>query len=480
MAKNPDRVWQAAQAAFRRGDLASAVKDLIFLTKIKPRMAEARYLLGLAQYRLGQRGTAQEALAAALALAPDDPRILVDLARLEAETGQAGPALAHYRKAQALAPDLPEASIELARLLLGQADFTAAETCLSDFLIRQPGNAEAAVILGLQKLARGDIAGGWPYYDARWATPRDSVGNQVDRSFGLPRLPPGLVPPGPVWLWSEQGLGDELLAATLLEEALATGLKVRFGCYRRNHALYRQAHPGLDLVDLATATPAALADCRFQLSLTDLIPRFRPDFEAFRLHRPWLKADPAARAALRARYQVAWPGRRLVGIAWRSVATQPRAKKSLPLPPLAMALQRADLQLPAIQLIDLQYGDTRAERAELLEKTGINLYRDPDIDPLGDMAPAAAQIAALDAVVTISNTAAHLAGGLGIPGLVLLPGDDGLLWYWFRDRADSPWYPSLRLLRQQAPGDWQPVLEAAGPALGGLFAGLPGQDLVSR
>ena len=70
----------------------------------------------------------------------------------------------------------------------------------------------------------------------------------------------------------------------------------------------------------------------------------------------------------------------------------------------------------------------------------------------------AALIAACDVVVTVSNTTAHLAGALGVPTLLMLPYSRGSLWYWHEGRDDSPWYPSIRIVRQRSPGDWDDVV----------------------
>ncbi|HRJ59751.1 MAG TPA: glycosyltransferase family 9 protein, partial [Azospirillaceae bacterium] len=85
--------------------------------------------------------------------------------------------------------------------------------------------------------------------------------------------------------------------------------------------------------------------------------------------------------------------------------------------------------------------------------------------PLTDFAATAALIAALDAVVTVDTSIAHLTGALGIPGRVLLPYAPD--WRWLIDRADCPWRPSLRLIRQQRPGDWAGVIRQTSALLAG-------------
>jgi hypothetical protein len=84
-------------------------------------------------------------------------------------------------------------------------------------------------------------------------------------------------------------------------------------------------------------------------------------------------------------------------------------------------------------------------------------------DELEDFADTAALVAALDLVIGVDTSVVHLAGGLGKPVWVLNRFD--ACWRWLRDRADSPWYPSARLFRQPAPGDWASVIETVASAL---------------
>lgn len=157
----------------------------------------------------------------------------------------------------------------------------------------------------------------------------------------------------------------------------------------------------------------------------------------------FLRADPAAVADYRQRLAAQAQGRPCIGLSWRSGNARYGAQKSLRLSDLTPLLRRQDLFW-----VDLQYGDTSAERDELSDR-GFSLWRDPAVDPLADLDAAAAQYAGLDLVITASNTAAHLAGALGLPTWLLLPAPGyGLLWYWQLDRADSPIYPALQCFRQ--------------------------------
>jgi ADP-heptose:LPS heptosyltransferase len=98
------------------------------------------------------------------------------------------------------------------------------------------------------------------------------------------------------------------------------------------------------------------------------------------------------------------------------------------------------------------------------EPAGTPVVVDRTVDQFADIDLFAAQVAAMDLVITIDNSAAHLAGALGVPTWLLLPYAPD--WRWMLDRDDSPWYPTMRLFRQATPGDWQGVVQSVQRALG--------------
>jgi len=96
------------------------------------------------------------------------------------------------------------------------------------------------------------------------------------------------------------------------------------------------------------------------------------------------------------------------------------------------------------------------------------LYTDPAINQQDSIDVFAAQINAMDAVITVSNSTAHLAGMLQQKTCVLLPRARGLIWHWFDSGDRSPWYPTLHLIRQSNDGVWDEVLQQAAAWLAGL------------
>jgi ADP-heptose:LPS heptosyltransferase len=181
----------------------------------------------------------------------------------------------------------------------------------------------------------------------------------------------------------------------------------------------------------------------------------RRDAEAFP-QRPqgFLTPDAARAAELRAGLKD--DGRTMVGLSWKSQNPKFEKAQSARLTDFASLLQR-----PGCRFVDLQYGDTSADREAVERELGVTVEHLDDIDNTRDIDGLAALMAACDAVVTVSNTTAHLAGALGRPTLVFVPYGHARLWYWFKDRGDSPWYPRLRVARQHSGQSWSDLIAAS-------------------
>jgi len=170
---------------------------------------------------------------------------------------------------------------------------------------------------------------------------------------------------------------------------------------------------------------------------------------------PYLHADPAAAARWAARLP---QGGLRVGVAWAgglhpndpTAAATDRVRSMAPryLAPLAA--------LPGVRLVSLQLGVAPPPDLGMADPM-------PDVR---DFADTAGIVANLDVVVSVDTSVAHLAAGMGKPVLLLDRYD--ACWRWLHGRTDSPWYPTLTILRQPSPGDWPSAVAAAAAALSGF------------
>jgi hypothetical protein len=180
--------------------------------------------------------------------------------------------------------------------------------------------------------------------------------------------------------------------------------------------------------------------------------------------KPYLRADQELSKKLRGEYQSINGQKPLVGISWWSGGTHASHFKSTTLDQWLSILR-----IPNITFVNLQYGDRSDEIKNFEEKYKIQLFTDENIDPMGDMDPFAAQVSAMDLVITISNTTAHLSGALGVPVWNMVPTGPGRLWYWFIHGKKCPWYDSMVLFRHGYKDGWMTVIDQVANLLEDTF-----------
>jgi ADP-heptose:LPS heptosyltransferase len=223
--------------------------------------------------------------------------------------------------------------------------------------------------------------------------------------------------------------------------------------------LFQRSFPAVEVMT-AEAAVADLVGLRvdWQASLSHLGLQLRRDFSSFADTRPFLKADPERTAELRARYRAQAGDRPLVGIAWHSANPEAASYKSATLKDFTRVLANGN-----VQCVSLQYGEVDKSLGSVRAIAAHPVINDRAVNPLTDMDLFAAQVAAMDRVISVSNTTVHVAGALGMPCLTLVPASYGRTWYWFLGREESPWYPSMRLVRQAKAESWAAVIARAAP-----------------
>ena len=191
----------------------------------------------------------------------------------------------------------------------------------------------------------------------------------------------------------------------------------------------------------------------YQIPMGSLGQWLRTSEDSFKESKQtYLTACADKSAKIRERYQKLADGKLLVGISWKSTGINQRQAllKSTILEDWTSVLLQQDCYF-----INLQYGDVTEELEQFHLQTNLMIYQDEEIDSLRNLDDFAAQTSALDLVISTSNTTVHMAGALGKQVWTLLPYIPD--WRWMLDREDTPWYPSMRLFRQNETGDWSGV-----------------------
>lgn len=235
-------------------------------------------------------------------------------------------------------------------------------------------------------------------------------------------------------------VGAELRMARLLPTLMAQGIEVTLVCDPRLVPLVARSYPGLHVTsDQAAALDWADAWASHE-QVAQVLWSSPSEIAA---HQTPLRAEAERVHALRGTY--GGGQRRLIGLSWWSS----NARKDLPSPEaLAQGIQRvrACRSDPAPLAVSLQYDAVQAGVARL--RAAMPVLSDTGLDPMQDLDGFAAQVAAMDAVVSVSNTTVHMAGALGVPCVMLMDDGDHLIWP--PEGEASVFYPSVTILRRRA------------------------------
>lgn len=308
-------------------------------------------------------------------------------------------------------------------------------------------------------LRLGQFEEGWRHYEWRWA----KVLKDHEQHFNIPRWQGEPLEGKTLLVWAEQGIGDHIMFASMLPDLQKLGGVIYFEIYERLDPLFKRSFPEINFIRREQAGTAQDGQqilhrqswpySNYHIPMGSLGRFFRPSLESFPHRKNYLKADHALTEQFRSDYKKLFPGKKLIGISWRGGANVSNNKQSrqIPLQELQILAKEHDLQL-----INLQYGNTASEREEALAY-GVKIYDDERVNPFKDIDTQAAQIAALDAVISIDNTSVHLAGALGVPTYTLLQLSPN--WRWGLKEGPSYWYPSVKTFRNRTLKTWIEVLE---------------------
>jgi tetratricopeptide (TPR) repeat protein len=396
---------------------------------------------------LGRPDDAAEILNALKHRAPDHAGVLTALGRVYEQRGDLEKALALHTEAISADPKSENAYTNRGSAKRLAGDFDGALEDYEAALAINPTFSAAVANRGLALLTLGRLAEAWPSYRAR-----------IKALAGAPDLTAGKPWDGTplsgkrVLVWLEYGLGDEILFSSLLPELLGAVAHCTIVCSPRLTKLFARSFPAAKVIGMGDPIDG---DFDVRLPLTDVAQWLRSDLTSFPRHDGYLTPDETLVRELRRRYAPA--GRELiVGISWRSASGSTGRFKSSDL-----SEWHGLLRVPGITFVSLQYGSVADELAQAYAAVGRQIIHDGSIDSAGDLDPFAAQVAAMDLIISVSNTTVHVAGALGRPVWSFVPRGPGAHWYWFLNRCDSPWYPSVRLFRQSQSGDWrEPLIEA--------------------
>jgi len=371
-----------------------------------------------------------------------DKDVLISLSSLYTDMGQYEQGIKYAEKVLSLKEDLSADTLKASAYpYMKTGLYDKAEQIYRLALAKNPSHAESAFGLASALLVQGRLKEGWPLYRARFNVMQQWLDG-----------------PWPVWngenisgktlyICAEQGAGDTIQFVRFVPILKKMGAKIIFSCQPPLGRLlsclsdYAELLPQkeIDVRNVNADFQTALLELPYLLGIDEVshIPSDCPylSINSDIINR-WKELTKKHRGSIN------------VGLVWagnpKHINDHNRSIKLSMLVPLC--------NIPGIRLFSLQIGAASSQLKDCSDLNVVDLTHE-----IKDFADTAGLIESLDLVVSVDTATAHLAGALGKPVIILIPFSPD--WRWFLDREDSPWYPSAHLLRQPAPGDWEPVIE---------------------
>ncbi len=415
--------------------------------------------LGVSLFNAGFYEDAVPALQNASRLRPDDLYLQLMLANAHQSAGQFKEAEASY--VQLLKHEYgavrAKATAGIASVYAMRGQYDQAQTGFEAALALEPDDFWIQGHYSQLLLRKGEFARGWDCYEHRWQAEQQK--RVLNRNFPQPRWQGESLAGKTLLLISEQGLGDEIMFASILNDVAGEAAHCIVECDQRLLSLFQRSFPQVTFFPVSRKVKHWYRQLEAQLdhipefdywtSIGNL-PRFRRrEASRFPRHQGYLSASQERVAHWRNRLDELGAGLK-IGISWRGGTQFTNvAKRTLTLQQLAPVLN-----VQGAHFVNLQYGDCAAELADFATTSAVPIHHWQEA--IDDYDETAALVGALDLVISVCTAVVHLGGALGRPVWVMAPCVPEWRYGW-RD-AGMIWYPSVHMFRQQTADEWSPVI----------------------
>jgi len=429
------QIFNRALYAHRAGRLDEAIQGYTDSLALDPQQPQAYNNMGVALRASGAFHAAIASYHLAIALRGDDPGSHSNLGNALRALGRHEEAEMHHREAIALDSGYLEAHYNLGLVLKDQGKLDEALACLEAVVEQKPDYVDAHWDLALALLMKGDLESGFQEYEWRWR-----LAENQPRHFDEPDWRGDPLDGRTILLHAEQGIGDSIQFARYVALVARRGGRVVLECQKTLVDLFAT----LDGPTEIAARGDALPDFDVHAPLLSLPHIFKTELGSIPATANYLAAD-SARVE---KFDEAIDAQRFnVGLVWAGKPTHRNDRnRTAGIEPFIGLLGT-----PGCAFHSLQVGPRTAD----IQATGCTGLMRDHTDAIENFADTAALVSALDLVISVDTSVCHLAGALGKKCWVVLPYTPD--WRWLMERDDSPWYPALRLFRQESFGDWPSV-----------------------
>ena len=454
--------YNLAVVLMKQRQLPEAMRMLEEAARLRPDHPHVRHNLAHLRWHRGEYAAAEQALRDVIRLAPEKVDSAVDLGKVLLEAGRVGDALEHMRGVLQRRPDLAMVQVISGYALEMAGEFDQAMACYERALALDPEDVQAHINRANLWILNGDFERGWPEYEwrARIAELVTAYARYpIARWDGSPLAGRSLL------VHAEQGLGDEIMHASCIPDAIAQAGHCVIECADRLVPLFSRSFPQATVRAVAKGDTGEwlknVPPIDVQIPAGSLPMHLRQKASDFPRERAYLKADPARVAQWRERLAGLQPGLR-VGLSWRGGTSLTRnTLRSIPLERLLPLLQQKD-----VSFVSLQYGDASDEMDRVTRRHGVAIHHWPEA--IDDYEETAALLCALDLTVSVCTAVVHLGGALGRPVWVMAPLRPEAR---YGVRGDTmPWYASVQMFRQPRVDDWDSVIANVARGVSALAA----------
>ena len=304
-----------------------------------------------------------------------------------------------------------------------------------------PNDYEAKFVLGQIQLYQKNFVEGWKNFEVRWlsnsfkGTPFSSTKSLLTKPDITKKI----------FLWSEQGVGDQIMYGSLLKEFsdMCKQLTVRID--KRLISLFEKNNPKIKFISQKDRVNER--DFDHHLSIADLGKFLRHEKKQFyNVAFPYINIDEIVYNKIKNTFSN--KNKLLIGVSWTSKAEMGQDKS------ICCKKLISIFKLKNTSFIDLEYKNSEDDKKYVYQVTGKKIHRINEIDYYNNILGVSSIINACDLIITCSNVNAHISGALGKKTFLLLPLGKGRLLNWCSENNISLWYPSVTIYQQNEPGDW--------------------------
>jgi len=423
--------------------------------RINPESDAIGAALGSVLREAGKINEAEELLRAIAEKRNCDEMIFFNLGNLLQSKGEHEDAIKQYKKSLNIDPAHVKTLVNMASSLKQLGYRKEATNLLEQALKIDPQHPEANHNLALTKLSQGDF--GLAVSEAYEYRFRLNAPISIQPAPTLRRWSGESLDARRILVRAEQGIGDEVLYSRFLESLSKEhghSAKISASADKRLHEIFVASFPGINFIDRNSKIDCNSYDLEIPLASLPMI--FLKDVNDLKMHPPHLILPSHTENPAPKKNQTKTNEPKVCGISWKSSNKEIGKAKSLALETFVPILCRKN-----IEFVNLQYGETLKEIEKLKKETGLAIVDKKNIDKKNDIRKLLILIDSCDFVITTSNATAHFAGALNKETYLLVPENNGKLWYWHHRSTNnhSLWYPSVKIFDQSPGGSWSEAIE---------------------